>query len=47
MHDLNRVQLIGHLGHNLETKYSATGTEQLPRARASWYVYVTMCGYYS
>ena len=26
MHDLNRVQLIGHLGQDPETKYTATGT---------------------
>jgi single-strand DNA-binding protein len=26
MHDLNRVQLIGHLGHDPEVKYTATGT---------------------
>ena len=26
MQDLNRVQLIGHLGHDPETKYTATGT---------------------
>ena len=26
MKDLNRVQLIGHLGHHPETKYTATGT---------------------
>ena len=25
MHDLNRVQLIGHLGHDLEVKYTARG----------------------
>ena len=26
MQDLNRVQLIGHLGHDPEVKYTATGT---------------------
>jgi single-strand DNA-binding protein len=26
MHDLNRVPLIGHLGHDPETKYTGTGT---------------------
>ena len=26
MHDLNRVQLIGHLGHDPEVTYTATGT---------------------
>ena len=26
MHDLNRVQLIGHLGHNPAVTYTATGT---------------------
>jgi single-stranded DNA-binding protein len=26
MNDLNRVQLIGHLGHEPETKYTGTGT---------------------
>ena len=26
MNDLNRVQLIGHLGQDPETKYTATGT---------------------
>ena len=26
MHDLNRVQLIGHLGQDPEVKYTATGT---------------------
>ncbi len=26
MKDLNRVQLIGHLGQDPETKYTATGT---------------------
>src|SRR5215212_9754567 len=26
MKDLNRVQLIGHLGHDPEVKYTATGT---------------------
>ena len=26
MHDLNRVQLIGHVGHDPEVMYTATGT---------------------
>ena len=26
MHDLNRVQIIGHVGQDPETKYTATGT---------------------
>jgi single-stranded DNA-binding protein len=26
MHDLNRVQLIGHLGHDPQVTYTATGT---------------------
>ncbi len=26
MHDLNRVQLIGHLGHEPEVKYTEQGT---------------------
>src|SRR5919202_463269 len=30
MKDLNRVQLIGRLGHDPEVKYTATGTERNP-----------------
>ena len=39
MQDLNRVQLIGHLGQDPETKYTATGTARTSfsvATRARW-----------
>ena len=39
MHDLNRVQLIGHLGHDPEVKYTTTGTARTTfsvATRARW-----------
>ena len=39
MHNLNRVQLIGHLGQDPETKYTATGTARTMfsvATRARW-----------
>src|ERR671933_2445464 len=35
--DLNRVQLIGHLGHDPETKYTATGTARTTFSVATTY----------
>ena len=37
MHDLNRVQLIGHLGHDPEVAYTATGTARLTFSVATSY----------
>ena len=39
MNDLNRVQLIGHLGHDPEVKYTTTGTARTTfsvATRAHW-----------
>ena len=39
MHDLNRVQLIGHLGHDPEVTYTTTGTARTTfsvATRARW-----------
>ena len=39
MQDLNRVQLIGHLGHDPEVKYTTTGTARTTfsvATRARW-----------
>ena len=37
MHDLNRVQLIGHVGHDPDVTYTATGTARTTFSVATSY----------